>query len=173
MKPSVFVLGGCRSGKSSHALELAEQTPGTNRVFLATCVVRDDEMKDRVDRHKRERGEQWQTLEIPVDIPEAIRQHSSQADVILVDCLTLWVSNLILENQDMDAVLEHVRQLTRSIEDARCPIFLVSNEIGTGIVPENDLARFFRDAVGFVNQRVAGCCDQVIWTVAGIPVRIK
>ena len=173
MKPSVFVLGGCRSGKSSHALELAERTPGTRRLFLATCVVRDEEMKDRVDRHKRERSDQWKALEIPVDIPDAIREHSAQADVILVDCLTLWVSNLLLENKDMDDILGHVQRLTRSIEASQCPVILVSNEIGTGIVPENDLARFFRDAVGFVNQRVAKCCDQVIWTVAGIPVQIK
>jgi adenosylcobinamide kinase / adenosylcobinamide-phosphate guanylyltransferase len=173
LSKSVFVIGGCRSGKSSYALELAERMPGNRRIFLATCVPRDDEMKQRVARHKLERSDQWEALEIPVQIPEAIEKYSPDADVMLVDCLTLWMSNLLLEETDMDGILHHVKLLTRAVEASRCPVILVSNEIGTGVVPENDLARFFRDAVGFANQSVAACCDRVIWTIAGIPVTIK
>lgn len=173
MGKSIFVIGGCRSGKSSHALALAERRPGNRKIFMATCVPRDSEMQDRVARHQRERGSLWETLEIPVRIADAIGRRSADADVILVDCLTLWISNLMLDHRGMDEIIGHVDLLARSVEAARCPVILVSNEVGAGIVPENDLARFFRDAVGFANQRIADCCNRVIWMVAGIPVAVK
>ena len=173
MKESVFVIGGCRSGKSSHALKLAEQIYGNQKIFIATCQPHDEEMKKRVARHQKERDPSWKTLESPVHVPQTITTNGHEENVILVDCLTLWVSNLMLENKDMDEISEHIDRLTQSIQTARCPVILVSNEVGAGIVPENRLARHFRDAVGFVNQKVADCCDKVIWMVAGIPVKIK
>lgn len=173
MSESVFVIGGCRSGKSSHALALAEKRPGNRKIFIATCVPRDTEMQDRVARHQRERSSLWETMEIPIRIADAIGRCSADADVILVDCLTLWMSNLMLEQRGMDEIIGYVDLLARSVEAASCPVILVSNEVGGGIVPENDLARFFRDAVGFANQRIAGCCERVIWMVAGIPVSVK
>lgn len=173
MKKTVFVLGGCRSGKSGYALETARQFSGDNRVFIATCIPHDDEMKQRVARHQEERDRVWQTVEAPLMLPEAITTKSRRADIILADCLTLWVSNLLMEADGSEIVERRIPQLTAAIAKAECPVILVSNEVGQGIVPENKLARRFRDLVGFVNQAVAACADQVVWTVAGIPVTVK
>jgi len=170
--PNTLVIGGCRSGKSGHALDLADQIKGRKRVFLATCVPYDEEMKARVAKHKAERSGSWTTVEVPIHLAEAIREHSG-ADLILVDCLTLWVTNLMLEMETADAFDMHVERLLMAMERARCPVLLVSNEVGQGIVPDNALARQFRDAAGLVNQKVAARVDRVVWMVAGIPVVIK
>jgi adenosylcobinamide kinase / adenosylcobinamide-phosphate guanylyltransferase len=172
MKETILVIGGCRSGKSSYALELAEQIPG-QKIFIATCIPHDKEMENRVLRHKKQRSPAWSTVEVPVRLPEAIIQNSRKKNVIIVDCLTLWISNLFLENHDQENIDGHTRKLIQSLEKAECPIILVSNEVGTGIVPENRLARLFRDAAGFTNQKVAACANKVIWMVAGIPVGVK
>ena len=173
MNKTVFILGGCRSGKSSYALEMAQKASESNNVFIATCVPHDDEMESRVARHRKERGPNWQTIEAPLHLPEAIDSLNGEAGIILVDCLTLWVSNLLMENQDSEFVLNQVQGLTRSVKASACPVILVSNEVGTGIVPENKLARLYRDLVGSTNQAVADCVDQVVWVVAGIPVTVK
>ena len=172
MKEIILVIGGCRSGKSRYALELAKKTQGDRRIFIATCVPRDKEMKMRVARHKEERGKDWSTVEVPIRLPETIIEYSRKSDLILVDCLTLWISNLILDNNDLD-MPETVLHLSKSLKDAQCPVIMVSNEVGTGIVPENKLARLFRDAAGIVNQNIAACSDRVIWMLAGIPVPVK
>jgi len=171
-KNVTFVLGGCRSGKSSYALKLAEQIPGTEKIFIATCIPHDEEMKDRVERHRKERSSLWKTLEIPLLLSEAIRKNDHN-NVILADCLTLWISNLLLETNELEEITSHIKNLAETLERVRCPVILVSNEVGTGIVPENRLARLFRDAVGFANQQIAASSDRVIWMVAGIPVTIK
>ena len=173
MKKITFVIGGCRSGKSGHALELAEQVSGTRKAFVATCVPRDEEMNQRVARHRKDRSSSWITLEVPVRLADIIRQKSTEYDLMLIDCLTRWMSNLLLETEDFETINGYVTELTRALESAQCPVILVSNEVGTGIVPENRLARLFRDATGFSNQKVAGCADEVIWMVAGIPLKIK
>ena len=173
MKKKIFVLGGCRSGKSSFALETAQKFSGDKKVFIATCIPRDDEMKLRVTKHQQERSRRWQTVEAPIHLPEAIVAAGGEAGILLVDCLTLWISNLLMENHDSDQVLNQVQSLTRAVASSACPVILVSNEVGTGIVPENKLARLYRDLVGSTNQAVAECVDQVVWTVAGIPVTIK
>ena len=149
-----LVIGGCRSGKSGHALHLADRISTANKYFLATCIPEDDEMQQRVFRHQTERGLDWTAVETPVSLPETIKDMSHKADVLLVDCLTLWVSNLMMRT-------------------AACPVFLVTNDVGSGVVPDNFLARQFRDAVGMTNQRIASCVNEVIWMVAGIPVKIK
>ncbi|BBO72291.1 adenosylcobinamide kinase/adenosylcobinamide phosphate guanyltransferase [Desulfosarcina alkanivorans] len=168
----ILVLGGCRSGKSSHALNLAEGMGG-RRIFVATCVPRDDEMKDRVDRHRRERDATWDTLEVPVDLAGTITAHSPSTDVILVDCLTLWLSNLLMRTDDVDCIRRRIDDLAEAVRSAPRNVILVSNEVGAGIVPENRLARHYRDLAGWTNQAVAAACDRVVWTVAGIPVTIK
>ncbi len=168
----ILVLGGCRSGKSSHALQLAEAM-GRRRVFVATCVPHDDEMQGRVDRHRRERSDTWRTLEIPVNLAEAIHAHSPAADVMLVDCLTLWLNNLLMQTQDTVKIRRRIDELAETVKTAPHPVILVSNEVGSGIVPENRLARLYRDLAGWTNQTVAAACDRVVWTVAGIPVTIK
>ena len=173
MKETTFIIGGCRSGKSRHALEQAEKISGSKRTFIATCMPLDDEMKERIDHHKKERDKSWKTVEAPVQLPKAISEKSREGDVILVDCLTLWINNLLMETESTDIIDDHIQKLITVLEEAECPVILVSNEVGAGIVPENRLARLFRDYTGFVNQKVASCVDRVIWMVAGIPVVIK
>jgi adenosylcobinamide kinase/adenosylcobinamide-phosphate guanylyltransferase len=173
LKKTVFVLGGCRSGKSGYALETAQQFSGADKIFIATCIPYDDEMKQRVARHQEERSRTWQTVEAPIHLPAAIAETGQEAGVILVDCLTLWINNLLMEKQNSEQILDQVQGLTKAVEAAACPIILVSNEVGTGIVPENKLARLYRDLIGSANQAVAECADQVVWMVAGIPVTVK
>lgn len=172
-KKNILVIGGCRSGKSSHALKLADQFSGSRRFFIATCVPYDDEMRDRVTRHQQERDNTWITIEEPFDLHSAILEHGTEADLILVDCLTLWTSNLLFKVDRIDYVLENIQKLSAALQETESSVIMVSNEVGTGIVPENKLSRLFRDAAGFVNQRVAEAVDQVVWMVAGIPVKIK
>lgn len=173
MNETVFVIGGCRSGKSRHAQELAEAMPGNRKLFLATCVPQDAEMRDRVRKHQEDRGERWSALEVPVAVADAVCEQSIEFDAILLDCLTLWMSNLLMETRDEKAVESKITELTDALDRAACPVVVVSNEVGAGIVPDNGLARQYRDLVGFANQQVAACADRVIWTVAGIPVPIK
>ncbi len=171
-KDKILVLGGCRSGKSSHALQLAEGM-GSRRIFVATCVPHDEEMRQRVKQHQADRSDTWQTLEVAVDLAGAIAEHGSQADVMLIDCLTLWLNNLLMETEDVERIRGRIDGLADTILNAPRSIVLVSNEVGAGIVPENRLARLYRDLSGWTNQAMAAVCGQVIWTVAGIPVTIK
>ena len=172
-KEITFVIGGCRSGKSAWALDQADKIKGTNKYFVATSVPLDDEMQERVDTHQKERGPDWQTIEEPVKIHEIIRNYSEKADVILVDCLTLWVSYLMLQALDAQQIKKQVTTLETALNQSSCPVFLVSNEVGLGIVPDNSLARQFRDLAGFVNQRMAATAHRVTMSVAGIAVKIK
>jgi len=134
-------------------------------------------MHQRVSRHQADRGSDWTAVETPVLLSEAIRNIGPKADVLLVDCLTLWLSNLMMAAAEPgappDLIAGQTDLLIESLRTAACPVILVSNEVGAGIVPDNALAREFRDAMGQVNQRIAACVDQVIWMVAGIPVKIK
>lgn len=173
MKEVIFIIGGCRSGKSRHALETAEGLAEDQKIFMATCIPHDEEMQQRVRRHQAERNRSWQTIETPVHLPRAIEENSRRAGVLLVDCLTLWISNLLMESDDGTNVQEQIQGLKNAIQSAGCPVVLVSNEVGGGIVPENRLARLFRDLVGSANQAVAETANRVVWMVAGIPVRIK
>ncbi|MGB9499722.1 MAG: bifunctional adenosylcobinamide kinase/adenosylcobinamide-phosphate guanylyltransferase [Dissulfuribacterales bacterium] len=173
MKNTIVVIGGCRCGKSAHALRLAEQIAKDKKIFIATCVPFDKELQQRVKRHQKERGSSWSTIEVPILLQQAIIENSRKGNVILVDCLTLWLNNLLMEIDAQEYIAENIRQLTGALNKAQCPVILVSNEVGTGIVPENRFARLFRDMAGFVNQKVAEHADSVIWMVAGIPVKIK
>ena len=167
------MIGGCRSGKSNHALQIADNLPGDRKIYVATCVPQDDEMVQRVARHQRERSQNWATIEEPLALPQIIQENSPKADVMLVDCLTLWVSNLLMDAGDDKKLEAHISQLIAALEKAACPVVLVSNEVGAGVVPENRLARQYRDIIGWVNQAVAKTACQVVWMVAGIPVTIK
>ena len=172
-KNITFVIGGCRSGKSSFALDQANKIIGKNKYFIATSVPRDSEMEKRVDKHQQERGQDWNTIEEPIKIYEKINQYSLKADVILVDCLTLWLSNLLFHPYNPTQIDTAIKHLEDSLGHCHCPVFLVSNEVGCGIVPENKLARQFRDFAGMVNQRIAKVADKVVMTIAGIDVQIK
>jgi adenosylcobinamide kinase/adenosylcobinamide-phosphate guanylyltransferase len=172
VKETTLVIGGCKSGKSRHALELAE-VYGAKKIFMATCIPMDDEMKERVKRHKAERDGRWLTLDVPTDLPEAIAKHGVDGNVILVDCLTLWITNLLMQPKNSDPVAVRVVDLVTALARATCPVVLVSNEVGAGIVPQNPLARRFRDEAGIANQKVAAAVDRVVWMVAGIANVVK
>jgi adenosylcobinamide kinase/adenosylcobinamide-phosphate guanylyltransferase len=172
LKETLFVTGGCRSGKSRFALAFADDR-FKQKIFMATCCAKDDEMRQRIEEHQKARGPEWRTMEVPTALAEAVASHSSQADVILIDCLTLWVSNLLAENKSQEEILTQTDALVQAIDKTPCSVILVSNEVGTGIVPENELARRFRDVAGLVNQKVAGCVNSVVLMVAGIAVTIK
>lgn len=168
-----LVIGGCRSGKSRFALNAANAVPGRQKIFLATSVPRDREMTKRVQAHQAERGKDWITVEEPVNIHECILTHSDTADVILVDCLTLWLSNMMAAHMDDKEIENQLKKTAHACSGTRCPVFLVSNEVGYGIVPENLLARQFRDLAGQMNQFMADTADRVVLTVAGQALQIK
>ena len=171
---SILVIGGCKSGKSRHALELAASVELPRKLFVATCVPRDAEMHQRVARHQAERGPEWHTLEEPLRLADVIHGRSAESDLILVDCLTLWLSNLMLaDDPPLNELAPRFNELAAALKAAPCPVILVSNEVGAGIVPENQLARRYRDAAGMMNQTLAAGVDRVTWVVAGIPVTVK
>lgn len=166
---TLLVTGGARSGKSRYAQHWAESRSGA-LVFIATAQAFDTEMEDRIARHRCDRGPRWSTVEEPFDLAAAIDLHARPDAVVLVDCLTLWASNLILQDRDPYPPLA---ELARAIGAARGPLALVTNEVGMGIVPDNSLGRSFRDVAGHVNQAVAAACESVVLMVSGIPVTIK
>jgi adenosylcobinamide kinase / adenosylcobinamide-phosphate guanylyltransferase len=164
-----LVIGGARSGKSAHAQRLAEAVAPA-RTFIATAEAFDAEMAERIARHRADRDDSWSTTDAPRALPEAIRAHGGGNGVLLVDCVTLWLSNLLLADADLD----HAgAALTDAVAAATTSIIIVANEVGQGIVPDNALARRFRDAAGRLNQRLAATCDAVDLVVAGIPLTIK
>jgi adenosylcobinamide kinase / adenosylcobinamide-phosphate guanylyltransferase len=166
---SLLVLGGARSGKSRYAQSWMEAMPGT-LAFIATAQAFDAEMAERIARHRMDRGPRWRAFEAPIALPEAIGEAARSADAILVDCLTLWLSNLMLADRDLDAAGD---ALCRSVSECPQPIAFVANEVGHGIVPGNALARSFRDAAGWLNQKVAASANQVVLVTAGLPLRLK
>lgn len=167
----VFVTGGTRSGKSSFALGEASRTRG-RKVFVATAQAFDAEMEERIKKHKHERGSDWETHEEPIDLASAVRSVSRTHDVAVIDCLTLWLSNLLGAEGEIEKAQDDFIESLRNIEKGM-HLFIVSNEVGMGIVPENAMARRFRDMAGRLNQRVAEVASEVFFVVAGIPVKIK
>lgn len=166
---SLFVVGGARSGKSRYAQDRIEALPG-KLAFIATAEPHDAEMADRIVRHQADRGNRWTAQEAPVNLPQAIIDAQSSADAILVDCLTLWLSNLLLGQHDIGAATS---ALCDALPQCRPPIVLVANEVGLGIVPTNALARRFRDEAGRLNQRIAAIADEVVLVTAGLPLALK
>jgi adenosyl cobinamide kinase/adenosyl cobinamide phosphate guanylyltransferase len=180
-----LVTGGARSGKSSFVMHAASEIRG-HKAFIATAEALDKEMKDRIEKHRRERGPEWDTLEVPVNIAAALSDAQVKYNAIVLDCLTLWLSNILLRTQipklvsptieeRMRGFLRALEQLKKSRGNAEqgTRVFIVSNEVGMGIVPENHLARKFRDLAGTLNQMVAALADEVYLVTAGIPVKIK
>lgn len=165
----LFVIGGARSGKSRHA-QMRAEADGRAPVYIATAQAFDAEMTDRIARHRADRDARWATVEAPMDLPETIAREAAPDRILLVDCLTLWVTNLLLADRPLPAATD---ALIDAIRATAGPLILVSNEVGWGIVPENALARRFRDEAGFVNQRVAAACDEVQMIAAGLALRMK
>lgn len=166
---TLLVLGGARSGKSAYAQRRCEDL-GRSRVFIATARAGDEEMADRISRHRADRGTGWTTIEAPIDLLQAIRQAARYADAILVDCLTLWLSNLMLEDHPITVARE---ELAEAVRQMTVPLVLIANEVGMGIVPENALARRFRDEAGWLNQEIAAVAQEVVLVTAGLPLSLK
>jgi adenosylcobinamide kinase / adenosylcobinamide-phosphate guanylyltransferase len=163
-----LVLGGARSGKSRHAETLAMAAPSP-WIYVATAEPFDDEMKARIAEHRARRGEKWRTIEAPLDLAGAIDGAPAGA-AALVDCLTLWLNNVLFNNRDIDA---ETARLEATLAARQGPVVLVSNEVGSGIVPDNAQARRFRDLQGRLNQRIAARADHVVLLVAGLPMVVK
>jgi adenosylcobinamide kinase / adenosylcobinamide-phosphate guanylyltransferase len=167
----VLITGGARSGKSTFALNLAEDY--TSRAFVATAEVTDPEMAFRIQKHKEERGEWFTTIEEPLNIAAAILQLPDTTEIVVVDCLTVWLGNLMHHRGQENYPYEEIESLLNILTKPSLDIVLVSNELGMGIVPEYEMGRWFRDVAGRLNQEVASCADEVIFMVSGCPVWAK
>ncbi len=174
-----LILGGARSGKSSYAQSLAETT-GKSVTFIATAQALDEEMSARIQKHRRERRVDWQTLETPLGVARHVREIES--DVVILDCATLLVNNLMMqfvkddlvdETPFMQAVQDEIDELIKSIHERNQDWMIISNEVGLGLVPPYQMGRVYRDGLGWANQRLAREADKVIFMVAGIPTVIK
>ncbi|MEP3275193.1 MAG: bifunctional adenosylcobinamide kinase/adenosylcobinamide-phosphate guanylyltransferase [Stappiaceae bacterium] len=166
---SVLVTGGARSGKSAFAEALVIKS-GKQRFYLATATAGDEEMESRIKTHQNRRGRNWQTVEEPLEIADTIMRLSSPDAIILIDCLTLWLSNLMMNEMDID---DQVDRLALSVRQTEGPVVFVSNEVGQGIVPDNAMARSFRDHAGRLNQTIGDACDAVYLVAAGQPLLLK
>ena len=169
---TTLVLGGARSGKSAYAQREAEQAAQTKKgrlLYIATAEGRDDEMRDRIVRHQADRGARWETLEEPLELSAALSTLAAE-DTAVVDCLTLWMSNLLAQEHD---VQKQVDDLVRTVSKSGAALWLVSNEVGWGIVPDNALARRFRDECGRLHQALAAQVAHVVLIAAGLPLRLK
>jgi adenosylcobinamide kinase / adenosylcobinamide-phosphate guanylyltransferase len=174
----VLVTGGCRSGKSGYAQQLAESLP-PSRLYVATCPVTDDEMERRIEQHREaRRGRGWETIEEQLDLPGVFRSHAEH-NVLLVDCVTLWVNNLMyaaereLRQIAESDVADHCGRMLEAAESCRGTVIFVTNEVGLGVVPDNAQARTYRDMIGRANQTIAARADAVTLVCCGIPLNLK
>jgi adenosylcobinamide kinase/adenosylcobinamide-phosphate guanylyltransferase len=166
-----LLTGGARSGKSTHALTLA--APYARRAFIATAEAFDDELRRRIERHREERGSGYVTVEEPLDVAGALRGLRGKADVAVVDCLTVWLGNLMHHRGADREEYAEIDEVLRMLADPPCDLVLVSNEVGMGIIPGDALTRRYRDLLGLLNRRVAAEADEVYLLVSGLPLRIK
>ena len=167
-----LVLGGVRSGKSRYAQQLAGQS--SRVVFVATGKATDDEMAGKIARHREERPAEWLTVEEPLELAKVVAEHDLNSEVIVVDCLTLFASHLMdTEREDNCAVERRIDAFCSALRSVRCAVVLVSNEVGSGVVPEYAAGRRYRDLLGEINQRVARIADDVVLMVAGLPLALK
>ena len=164
-----LITGGARSGKSRLA-EAIIAHESNSAIYIATAEVRDDEMAERIAEHRARRGDTWQTQEIPLNLVEGLAELQTRQEPILVDCLTLWLTNIMLADRDVD---QEINNLMTGLVAVTAPLVLVSNETGLGIVPDNALARRFRDLSGIMNQRIAQAADNVLFVAAGLPLVLK
>ena len=173
MGPITLITGGARSGKSGYAIERALAYRGSRRVFIATAQALDDEMRARIEHHRAARPPEFQTVEEPLNVAAALTRLGDRADVVVLDCLTLWVSNLMALHANDSAVLNGVDALATALRAGAWASVIVTDEVGAGIVPDNPAARRFRDLLGWTNQKVAKVAEEVIMMVAGLPLRVK
>jgi len=171
MPETVLITGGARSGKSSFAIECVSRF--ARKGFLATAVACDDEMRDRIRRHREERDASFVTMEESYDLAESIEKLAQSVDCIVVDCITVWLSTVLYRHRNMEGPFPPVEDFLDFLRNTPCPLFVVTNEVGMGIVPGNEIARRFRDLAGTVNRRIAACADTVVFMVSGLPLLVK
>jgi adenosylcobinamide kinase/adenosylcobinamide-phosphate guanylyltransferase len=171
-KKIILVTGGCRSGKSRFALDYANQH-FSKKLYLATCEALDEEMAQRIAHHKKTRGPEWRTIEEPTEIVDKIRRYGDEVEVILLDCITLWLSNLLMRRKDDSEIMKEISFLIDTIREKQTSLIFVSNEVGLGIVPADPLSRRFRDLSGMTNQKIAEAANTAIFMVSGIPIFLK
>lgn len=171
MATTALISGGARSGKSAFALKWAVPR-GQQRVFVATAQVFDDEMRQRALNHQAERRDQFRTVECPFELETALRS-MTDADVVVIDCLTLWLTNLLLTDVPVDVIEKRVTDLSELLEAARFDSIVVSNEVGMGIVPDNALARVFRDIAGRAHQSIAARSNELYLATMGTVLRLR
>jgi adenosylcobinamide kinase / adenosylcobinamide-phosphate guanylyltransferase len=167
----ILVGGGTRSGKSDFALAVARSL-GSRRLFIATALAGDDEMRDRIRLHREGRGNDFETVEEPLLIVNVLGQNQGH-DVVVLDCLTLWLANLLLDGKDVAEVMRHVEELAMALDRRMGHVVVVTSEVGLGLVPETPLGRLFRDVAGLAHQRLAGLADDVYFGVLGVMLRLK
>jgi adenosylcobinamide kinase/adenosylcobinamide-phosphate guanylyltransferase len=167
----IFIIGGARSGKSLYAINLAK-TMSEKVVFLATGVACDEEMKERIEKHKEIRPNIWQTVEEPIEIEKVLNTLDSSVDCIIIDCLSFWVSNLLI-SLGKEKIINRTAQIIKMAKKITPKLIIVSNEVGMGIVPNTSEGRIFRDILGKVNQIVANLADEVFFLLSGIPIKLK
>lgn len=166
-----LITGGARSGKSRHALELASRY--SRKTFIATAEAFDSEMQERIRKHQQERGTSFTTIEESINLADAIKKIPGGTEVAIIDCLTVWAGNLMHKHKGDHTSFQEIDSFLQTLPNAPCDLIIVTNEVGMGIVPENKMARQFRDLAGTINQQVAHLADSVILTVCGIPMMIK
>ncbi len=170
----MLFVGGCRSGKSLFAEKWVSERFAQKKIFVATLQPQGDkEMEHRIALHQKSRGEGWQTMEGFSNIVHILHEYEAKTDVFLVDCLTIWLTNLMMAEMSDRAIEHHVHDLCKTIADLSTSVVLVANEVGLGIVPESSLGRRFRDLAGWTNQQVAQKCHDVIFMAAGLPIQLK
>ncbi len=177
MSRIIFITGGARSGKSRFAEQVAVGF-GTPLAYLATGQALDEEMTERIGKHRQRRGDGWTTIEEPLHLSQALACCDCSYQAVLVDCLTLWLSNILLLYEELgddveERIQEDTHKLVVTLRGMATPVILVSNEVGQGIVPENRLARLFRDIAGQANQLLAAAADEAHVVISGIPLRLK
>jgi adenosylcobinamide kinase / adenosylcobinamide-phosphate guanylyltransferase len=170
-KEIILITGGARSGKSQYAEHRAIEMGG-KRLYIATAEAKDEEMAQRIAEHRKQRGNQWRTIEEPLELTQALLAQRGKTDCALVDCLTLWISNLLI-GRDEHYASEKVEELVEKLPELNFHLVFVTNEVGWGIVPDNRLARKFRDLAGWTNQRIAQAANEVILMVSGMPMIAK
>ncbi len=168
----IFITGGVRSGKSKYAIELAKNRT-SEVIFLATGLAKDEEMKKRIKEHKRSRPDRWRTIEETKNISSILLDIQPPCELVIIDCLTFFVSNLLLEGVNEEIILQEIKKIVDIMLQVNYTIIVVSNEVGGGIVPDNKLGRRFRDIIGLANQVIAKSAYQVYLIVSGIPIKLK
>ncbi len=170
----VLLLGGLKCGKSSYALKIGNSLKVKNKIYIATSQPFDEEMRKKIERHKKERGDQWKTVESHLDLATSLMKFENEQDTaVVIDCFTMWVNNMLFFDWSDDKIFKAFEKVLDVIKRAKCHIIGVSNEVGLGVIPDNKLTRRYVNLLGEFNQRCASVFSDVLFMIAGLPVKVK